>query len=331
MDQRSSKRQRREEQRDNRDPFYRPLDGEARPYLESEVSFGSDGRLVDGHGFAVMMQWEQKLMEQHAAWICGAKGGKRYLNVGFGMGLVDTAIEKHRKTTTTRHVICEAHPSVFERAKKFADGVNTAQGRSDAVVVLRGKWQDVWQDVAAMGPFDGVFWDTYEETVEDFIPLLPALMPHGGRFSFCNVYQPQCVVRHIAYSAYLAAVLARGGIETAFDVVPVSIPEGEYDGVEAPYWLHESYLVPRCTVPPSHLVATAAERHDPEKRRRLGLESGEPLDKLLWNAKFWAVSKAAAAVGWSPPEALLPLAQVWEGVRGALGQEPAPDFTAPRG
>ena len=48
-----------------------------------------------------MMCWEAPLMERHAAAICsstsrpgGAEGGGgHYLNVGFGLGIVDTAIQ----------------------------------------------------------------------------------------------------------------------------------------------------------------------------------------------------------------------------------------------
>jgi len=289
-----------------------------------------------------MMEWEQPLMDQHAAWICGrdteeAKEGRRsrcFLNVGFGMGLVDAAIESHRLVGDgTKHVICEAHPTVYQRARAFADAVNKSEGRQDAVVVLQGKWQEVWQAIAAEGPYDGCFWDTYEETVEDFFPLLPELMPRGGRWSFCNVYQPQSVVRHIAYLLYLAAVLERSGIATDVLAIPVSIPTGEYDGVEAPYWLHETYLVPRCTVPPRPKKeeggASNQVDHDPARRSRLGLESGEPLDKLLWKAKHWAVSKwtqkeeqppeAAHTPSSCSPEAgtLLPLGEAWDRTRVA--------------
>lgn len=43
-------------------------------------------------GEAVMMGWEAPLMEQHARVICG-NGGGHYLNVGFGLGIIDTYIQ----------------------------------------------------------------------------------------------------------------------------------------------------------------------------------------------------------------------------------------------
>ena len=39
------------------------------------------------------------------------------LNVGFGMGIVDAAIQRHQPGL---HVIVEAHPQVFERAMEWA-------------------------------------------------------------------------------------------------------------------------------------------------------------------------------------------------------------------
>jgi hypothetical protein len=39
-----------------------------------------------------MMGWEAPLMEKHAAAICRGGGG-HYLNVGFGLGIVDNEIQ----------------------------------------------------------------------------------------------------------------------------------------------------------------------------------------------------------------------------------------------
>ena len=70
-----------------------------------------------------MMAWETPLMEAHAAWVCSYGG--RVLNIGHGMGIVDTAIARH---VPRCHVICEAHPTVQAHADEFA-------ARSDAHIV----------------------------------------------------------------------------------------------------------------------------------------------------------------------------------------------------
>jgi hypothetical protein len=59
-------------------------------YLASHVSY-QDGKLLDSKGEAVMMQWEEPIMKAHANLIC--QGGGDILNVGFGMGIIDAAIQ----------------------------------------------------------------------------------------------------------------------------------------------------------------------------------------------------------------------------------------------
>ena len=49
-------------------------------------------------------------MEAHAEAVCSAGGD--VLNVGFGMGIVDTAIQRRRPRS---HTIIEAHPDVHRR------------------------------------------------------------------------------------------------------------------------------------------------------------------------------------------------------------------------
>ena len=48
------------------------------------------------------------LMEAHAEAVCSSGGD--VLNVGFGMGMVDTAIQRRRPRS---HTIIEAHPDVY--------------------------------------------------------------------------------------------------------------------------------------------------------------------------------------------------------------------------
>lgn len=80
-------------------------------YLAQKLVYSADGsRLLDAEGEAVMMGWEAPLMERHAAAICQRPGGADVLNVGFGLGLVDEAIQRHAPRS---HTIIEAHPDVY--------------------------------------------------------------------------------------------------------------------------------------------------------------------------------------------------------------------------
>ena len=66
------------------------LAAECNAYLAAPVHY-QDGKLLDDQGEAVMMQWEAPLMAAHANLIC--QNGGHVLNVGFGMGLIDEAIQ----------------------------------------------------------------------------------------------------------------------------------------------------------------------------------------------------------------------------------------------
>ncbi|KAK6160628.1 hypothetical protein DH2020_004009 [Rehmannia glutinosa] len=100
-------------------------------YLEDRVTFSED-KVMDTESKAVMMAWERPLMEAHAKAICS--GGGHILNIGFGMGLVDTAIQQY---TPVSHTIVEAHPEVYARM------IQTGWGDKENVKIIFGRWQDV--------------------------------------------------------------------------------------------------------------------------------------------------------------------------------------------
>ena len=64
--------------------------GKSWGYLRGAASYGQGGCLLDSASQPVMMPWEGGLMEAHAARFVGP----RVLNVGFGCGLVDAAVER---------------------------------------------------------------------------------------------------------------------------------------------------------------------------------------------------------------------------------------------
>lgn len=73
---------------------------------------------MDADSKAVTMEWERPLMEAHAQAVCSGGGGK-VLNVGFGMGLVDEAIQRFEPEENT---VVEAHPEVYARMLKLGWG-----------------------------------------------------------------------------------------------------------------------------------------------------------------------------------------------------------------
>jgi hypothetical protein len=157
---------------------------------------------------------------------------------------------------------------------------------------VHGKWQHtLLVEVEKLGrKLDGIFFDTWEETVEELFPLLPKILRPNGRFSFCNMYQPHDSIRHAAYSLYLATRLVAIGFTCEFRPVnnPGAVSERREDGdgiwsdVRYQYWTHDAYLLPLCT-----LAAFPMPPSVREEARVWASGDGRPANMLLWNAKFW--------------------------------------------
>ncbi|KAG2293629.1 hypothetical protein Bca52824_040298 [Brassica carinata] len=113
-------------------------------YLQDRVTFSED-KIMNNESKGVMMSWEKPLMEAHAKAIC--TNGGSILNVGFGMGLVDTAIQQYNPT---KHTIIEAHPDVYKRM------IESGWGEKENVRIVFGRWQDVLGELDECG-YDGIF------------------------------------------------------------------------------------------------------------------------------------------------------------------------------
>ncbi|XP_058069955.1 protein arginine N-methyltransferase 2 [Magnolia sinica] len=205
-------------------------------YLEERVVFSED-RLMDSNSKAVMMAWEKPLMEAHAKAICC--GGGHVLNIGFGMGLVDTAIQQYAPTT---HTIIEAHPEVYDRM------LRSGWGDKDNVKIIFGRWQDVLPQLES---YDGIFFDTYGEYYEDlreFHQHLPKLLKPGGIYSFFNGLCGGNAFFHMVYCQLVSLELGNSGYSTQFIPLPVKDCLGEevWKGVKQKYWQLDTYYLPVC-------------------------------------------------------------------------------------
>ena len=103
---------------------------EKKPYIKQKLTYTKDGKLLDEDGIAVMMDWETPIMEKTAEIICRNKG--RVLNVGFGMGIIDSFIQEQN---VQEHWIIEPHLDVY--TKMFDDGWHLKPN----VRILYGDWQ----------------------------------------------------------------------------------------------------------------------------------------------------------------------------------------------
>lgn len=143
-----------------------------RNYYEQRLTYTEDGRLLDEDGRAVMMDWEKPIMDKSAEIIC--RNGGRVLNVGFGMGLIDTAIENY---PIQEHWIIEPHLDVF--TKMMDDGWHL----KPHVKILHGDWQ--WF-MKYLPKFDGIYIDTWDEEIDDFHRNVPNMLKPGGIYSYFN-------------------------------------------------------------------------------------------------------------------------------------------------
>lgn len=141
-------------------------------YLEEKLTYTDDGRLLDSQGRAIMMEWERDIMKESAEVIC--QNGGRVLNIGFGMGIIDSYIQSHRIDS---HWIVEAHSDVI--SKMAADGWLD----KDNVTVVPKRWQDA---LRSLPKFDGIYFDTWNDSGlrELLVPKLPSLLKLGGVFSY---------------------------------------------------------------------------------------------------------------------------------------------------
>ncbi len=144
----------------------------SKPYIQQHLTYTEDGRLMDEAGQAVMMEWERPIMEQAAEVVC--RNGGRVLNVGFGMGIIDIAIENYE---IQEHWIIEPHLDVF--TKMMNDGWHL----KPHVKILHGDWQ--WF-MKYLPEFDGVYIDTWNEEIYDFLRNSPAFLKEDGILSFFN-------------------------------------------------------------------------------------------------------------------------------------------------
>lgn len=143
-----------------------------------------DGYLLDDVNRIIMPYWEAPIMEKAAEVICQNKG--RVLNIGFGLGLVDSYIEEY---DIDEHWIIECHKDVLAHMKDkgWYDKKN--------VKVIEGRWEDVIPMIDTT--FDGIYHDTWASTNinSTLIPQLDRLLNDNGWFSFWCVAD-QAMVKH---------------------------------------------------------------------------------------------------------------------------------------
>lgn len=135
--------------------------------MKEETFTYKDGKLVNEYGQSVMMEWETPLMEKVAN-IITSNGGD-ILNIGFGMGIVDSFIQKHNPKS---HTIIEYHPDVINYIKESK--------WDERATFIFSKWQE---QIDKIGQFDGIYLDTWNDfRIPHINDLLESCLKPGGVF-----------------------------------------------------------------------------------------------------------------------------------------------------
>ena len=186
------------------------------------------------------------------------------LNIGHGLGLVDAAI---RSYSPRKHVICEPHPDVLARMRETGwlkgssggeggGGGGGGGGEGDAaVIVVPKRWQEALSDgdLDAHGPFDGVFYDPFDDgEIDVFLKALPELLSEneGSVASFFNGLCSDNAFFHAVAGEVVRRKLAAAGLDCAF--VPLPLPKAATSAetwgfVTNRYWQLDTYNLPVIT------------------------------------------------------------------------------------
>lgn len=229
-------------------------------YLQSNLTY-DDSKLLDSDLNGVMMAWETDIMRRSvAALIPDAQPGKRVLNIGFGMGIIDGMFAE---LTPSRHHIIEAHPAVLEHISKPESKFGSAWEKSGpedgAYKVFGGKWQQVVLQLLEQGElYDAIYFDTFGEDYSQlrtfFMEYVPALLDQEGRFSFFNGLGAD---RRVCYDVYTKVVemhCADAGLDVEWEESDVDMAkldeegEGEWKGVRRRYWTLDSRTPAPCNI-----------------------------------------------------------------------------------
>jgi len=249
--------------------------------------------LVDESGGGVMMGWEEPLMKLHAEAIA-PEPGRSVLNIGFGLGLVDGFLQDRQPS---KHTIVEAHPDVY------AEMCRRGWPEKPGVHIVRGRWEDVIEDVIAAGPYDGVFFDTYNEAygdMLDFFKACPRLLKPGGRMSFFNGLSDSNIFSHAISSRVCQIDLANLGLATMFQPYKVGeISDETWKPVFNQYWNLETYYVPISVMLPNQAPGEDARASMPtgENVRPTAVMVGDAVGKVL-DDKVKLAQKTAKDEGW---------------------------------
>ncbi|KAK8900964.1 hypothetical protein QC760_010423 [Botrytis cinerea] len=226
-------------------------------YLKSKLEFTEDA-LLDADANGVMMAWETSIMKRTVdLLIPSSSPSLRILNIGFGMGIIDTMFES---TKPASHHIIEAHPDVLthlqEPGHKFGKEWEASAPEEGSYKIHAGRWQEILPKLLEENlQFDVIYFDTFGESYMElkkfFSEYVIGLLSETGKFSFFNGLGADRRVCYDVYTKVSELDLCDAGLDV--DWVDVEVEElggegeGEWKGVRRRYWVLDTYRLPVCT------------------------------------------------------------------------------------
>jgi protein arginine N-methyltransferase 2 len=205
-------------------------------YLNRKLEYSKDGEtLLDSDQNGIMMGWERPIMQVTVKHL--RINGKRVLNIGFGLGIIDTLIQEQNPQ---KHTIIEAHPDVY--SKMIQDGWD----KKPNVEILFGRWQDV-----ELGLYDTIYFDTFGEYYDDmkeFHENLPNILDESGQYSFFNGLAGTDLFFHDVACNICELDLRDMGFDVKFiDFKCGELDDRLWDDIKRAYWTLDIYRLPIVT------------------------------------------------------------------------------------
>jgi|TARA_R110000851_G_scaffold285798_1_gene439594 hypothetical protein len=124
-------------------------------FKKKDLIFSKEGIYLP-NGEVVMSEWQGSIMKKSADFVC--QNGGHILEIGFGIGVASQCIQNNNIES---HTICEIHPQIQTRLKKWA-------WEKEEDIIILGDWFEnlmTWKDNADQSrQFDGILYNGYQDT-----------------------------------------------------------------------------------------------------------------------------------------------------------------------
>jgi protein arginine N-methyltransferase 2 len=176
-------------------------------------------------------------MKAHMLAITLNEPGKRVLNVGFGLGLIDGYISQGYPA---KHTIIEAHPDVYKKMIK--------DGWDKKATIIFGRWQEVLDQLEC---YDAIFFDTFGEFYDDlkeFHEILPNILDENGVYSFFNGLAGTNPFFHDVACQIAELDLQEMGFKVEWQVIDMeALGDDVWKDIKRAYWSLPQYRLPTIT------------------------------------------------------------------------------------